>query len=422
MQIKTSTVSEVVSSIKRSLESEFVDLTVVGEVTNLSHSSAGHYYFNLSDDNSSISCALFKMDAFKNPAIRKIKNGDKVLLRGPISLYAKRGTFQIICKRILPYGKGDLKAQYEFLKEKLRSQGFFDDENKKQIPVLPKKIAVITAIRGAALQDFLNIIKRRSLWFDIVIVPSIVQGDTCPRSIIKALNNIEKAEGVDLVVITRGGGSSEDLWGFNDEELVKRVYNFKIPIISAIGHQVDYTLLDYVSDLRCETPSAAAEIISQEQTKLNSRLTRCTRELNSLFRLFKSSLTERLEKVNPLQFAFSLQKKFRQNEIMLEKIKFFEKADPLDINSSQRYLDELIERAKSVLIKKYDEKNQKIILFEKLLGSLDPTKVLGRGYTYIKTNSGKVLSSLREFDSIDKDEIMNIQFSDGNGQVKKVKS
>ena len=256
MDMKALAVSEAVNLIKRSLESEFFDLTIVGEVSNFTSSAAGHFYFTLSDKDASLSCAMFKMDAMRNPIIRKIRNGEKVYLRGPISVYAKRGTFQLLGKKILKYGQGDLKAQFEFLKEKLRSQGFFDLENKKEIPRFPKKIAVVTAKQGAALQDFLNVMKRRSLSYDILICPALVQGDAAPASIIKALNVISSRSDIDLIVITRGGGSMEDLWAFNNEELVKCIYNLKAPVISAIGHQVDFTLSDFVADMRCETPTA----------------------------------------------------------------------------------------------------------------------------------------------------------------------
>jgi exodeoxyribonuclease VII large subunit len=419
VEIQASTVSEVVFSIKKTLEHEYSDVTITGEISNLSYSSAGHYYFTLSDQNSSISCALFKMDAFRNPAIRKIKNGDKVLLRGPVSLYAKRGTFQVICKKIIPYGKGDLKAQFEFLKEKLRSAGYFDEENKIEIPTYPKKVAVITALRGAALQDFLNVMKRRCLWYDICIIPSIVQGDSCPNSIIKAIQKAEDMDGVDTIVITRGGGSMEDLWGFNDENLVKKVFSCEIPVISAIGHQVDYSLLDFVSDLRCETPSAAAEILSQPQTELDTRLRLCARELKTLFMEFRENLINRLEKVNPMQFLYALQNKFRRFEIQLERLKFFKSSDLVKINENQQYIDELIGSCEKQINDKIETKKTRLNHLEHLLSSLDPSNVLNRGYSYLQTKSGNVIASANEFDTISESEVLKIQFSDGQGQVKR---
>src|SRR5690606_12931867 len=217
----------------------------------------------------------------RNPLIRNLKNGDKIVVVGPISVYQKRGSFQLLAKRIFPAGEGQLKLQYERLKARLSQEGLFDIEKKKPIPKFPRRIAVITAEHGAALQDFLNVMERRSLWMDILIIPALVQGDGAPRSLLNALKKAESIEGVDVIVLTRGGGSIEDLWGFNDENLVRAIDNCTIPVISAVGHQVDFTLCDYVSDHRSETPTAAAEILSQPQTELNSRLVFCQSRIKS---------------------------------------------------------------------------------------------------------------------------------------------
>ncbi len=420
MEIKVASVSEIVYSIKKSLEQEFREITVMGEISNLSYSSAGHYYFTLSDENAALSCALFKMDAFKNPVIRKLKDGDKVMLRGPISVYAKRGTFQVICKRITPYGKGDLKAQYEFLKEKLRSEGIFDEEYKLEVPEFPRRIAVLTAKRGAALQDFLNILKRRSIWLDVLICPVTVQGDDCAPSVIKALEKVQKLDDIDVIVITRGGGSMEDLWGFNDERLVRKVFACKIPVISAIGHQVDYTLLDYVSDLRCETPSAAAEVLSQTQTGLKERLRGNGNHLKSLFVSFKMSLQERLDRVNPMQFLHQLHQLLGKHRLSLKELDFFSKEDGLDIRGHQTYIDELASRLERKVHLDTEQLENKLNLFSKVLNSLNPHNVLGRGYTYLSLESGKVLSTSKEFDSIVPEQVIDVHFSDGKRQVKKV--
>jgi len=362
------------------------------------------------------------MDAFKNPVVRKVKNGDKVIVRGPISLYAKRGTFQIICKRIVPYGKGDLKAQYEFLKEKLRVEGLFEAEVKKEIPNLPKRIAVITALGGAALQDFLNIIKRRSIWLDVLIVPATVQGDDCAPSVIKALKRIQNIASIDTVVITRGGGAMEDLWGFNDENLVRTVFNYPIPVISAIGHQVDYTLLDYVSDMRLETPSAAAEVLSQEQTLLKQRLEQGAKELKNLFNEFKYNLQQRIERVNPTQFLMKLQTVFRGYEQRLLKLRLFESEDPIGLLDKQRFLDELVIAFQNGIRRKLESNAQRLEMSDKLLNSLDPNNVLGRGYSYLKSQSGHVISDVERFDNLSDDDTIQVYFKDGQRKVAKVGS
>ena len=276
---KVPSVSEVIFNIKRLLEGEFRTVSVEGEISNLSHSSSGHWYLTLSDSDSSLSAAVFKMDALRNPLMKSLKNGDKVICSGSIGVYNKRGTFQLIVKRISPVGKGDLKEQFEMLKRKLAAEGLFDPQIKKEIPTLPNRIAVITAKGAAALQDFLNIIDRRTQWYDILLSPALVQGDAAPASLRKALFNVIKYsmdapedKKIDVIVFTRGGGSMEDLWAFNDEGLAWDIFNCPIPVISAVGHQVDTTICDMVSDLRCETPSAAAEVLSSAQAEIKETL------------------------------------------------------------------------------------------------------------------------------------------------------
>lgn len=414
-------VSDLVLSIKRLLESEYRDITVEGEISNLSLSSAGHYYFNLSDADTSVSCALFKMDAFRNPMIRKLKDGDKVIVRGPISLYAKRGTFQVICKRITPAGKGDLKAQFEKLKEKLRREGLFDQDKKHEIPALPKKIAIITAKHGAALQDFLNVMKRRSFWYDIVIIPSAVQGDHAPKELRQALKRASEMNDIDVIVLTRGGGSLEDLWAFNDEGLTRDIAECSIPIISAVGHQVDFSLSDFVADLRCETPTAAAELLSQSQTLLSSRMNLCARSLKNRFLEFKIDLQTRLGKINPRRTSLVLQNKIAKYKTRLEQTTLSHRDHLVGIPSMYMRIDESIEKMQRLVERKLEKNSTRLHYSEKLLQNLNPNNVLSRGYAIVEDENRKVVSSLKEFDKIALDSKLTIKFSDGKGQVRKEK-
>ena len=306
MNLETKNVSQVISEIKSLLESEFTNVSIEGEVTNLSLSSSGHWYFTLSDKNASISAALFKMDALRNPMIKKIKDGEKVLLIGDINVYPKRGTFQVIVKKITPLGEGDLKEQFEKLKKRLASEGLFDLERKKAIPALPKRVAIITALRGAALQDFINIYKRRSIWMDLVVIPTLVQGDDAPRSLRASLHSIIKysleappEKKIDIIVLARGGGSVEDLWAFNDEGLAWDLFNCPIPTVSAIGHEVDFSIADYVCDLRAETPSAAAEVITHQQTLIKDKMRTLKVRLLSLIEIKISRFNNRLKHAHP---------------------------------------------------------------------------------------------------------------------------
>lgn len=420
MDVQALSVSDLILEIKTNLETRFPDNTVVGEISNLSHSSAGHYYFNLSDDKSSVSCALFKMDAFRNPAIRKIKNGDKVLVRGPIGLYARRGTFQIICKRILPYGVGNLMAQYEMLKQKLRAEGLFDQDLKRKIPENVSKIAVITALRGAALQDFLNVMKTKGLWYQITIIPSVVQGDACAPSIIKSIEKAIRLE-VDVIVVTRGGGSMEDLWGFNDENLVRFVAKSPIPIVSAVGHQVDYTLIDFASDMRCETPSTAAALLIQGQQELYKRLNFASKDLKSLFFSFKNKVFQRIQKVNPIKVLHLLRERVHRANTRLERVSILQKEDPIGLHEYSMEIDDYMERLKRFLEGSTRDYNHKLNVLSGALKVLDPKNVLSRGYTYLETEkNGSVLSSLEEFDKLDQDELLVTHFKDGKAKVRKV--
>ncbi len=413
-----SSVSDVVGAIKTTLEFEYADILIEGEMSNLSSSSAGHYYFTLSDDQSSLSCALFKMDAMRNPFIRRAKNGDKVIIRGPISVYAKRGTFQLITKKITPSGKGDLKAQFELLKQKLSKEGLFDVTKKVSIPKLPRRIGVITAESGAALQDFLNVLMRRCHWYDILIIPAVVQGDNCANSVIAGIDKAEAIGDLDVLVLTRGGGSMEDLWGFNDESLVRRVAKSKIPIISAIGHQVDFTLLDFVADQRCETPSTAAEFLSQGQTQISDRLQLSLQKLKILFSNFSSKLKNRLDRINPLRVSGLLQQKVSNLMNRLERNNLEKRQNLLKLNDFEFHLDELVSRLETNSKNMVLNSKHRLEIAQKSLFNLNPKQVLSRGYTYIE-DKDTIITNIDDFDALPADHDLKIVFKDGSRNVKK---
>jgi exodeoxyribonuclease VII large subunit len=414
------TVSDLVGSIKESLEEQFQEVMVQGEVTNLSPSGAGHWYFTLSDENASISCALFKGDALRNPLIRNMKNGDKIVLVGPISVYQKRGSFQLLAKRIFPAGEGQLKLQYERLKARLSQEGIFDIEKKKPIPAFPKRVAVITAEHGAALQDFLNVMKRRSLWLDILIVPALVQGDGAPKSLVSALKKTQSIEGIDVIVMTRGGGSLEDLWGFNDENLIRALSDCPIPIISAVGHQVDYTLCDYVADHRSETPTAAAETISQPQTELKSRMIFCQTHLKSdLFKLYQR-VQLMAQKFHPRELLNLMKHKIHEGEKRLSQIHLKDRAEELiGLSEANQRVDEAILKLNHSVDIRTRSLKEHLLRLEQVLGALNPTNVLGRGYSYVSTSNGDVLTSLQEFEKQKTNTKLDIFFHDGKGSALK---
>jgi exodeoxyribonuclease VII large subunit len=417
---KAATVSDLVSSIKNTLEDQFGEVMVQGEVTNLSPSAAGHWYFTLSDENASISCALFKMDALRNPLIRTLKDGDKIVLLGPVSVYQKRGTFQVLAKRIMPAGEGQLKLQFERLKAKLSQEGYFDLERKKPIPQFPKRIAVITAEHGAALQDFLNVLKRRSLWMDVVIIPAVVQGDTSAKSLLSALIKAQNLEGVDVIVLTRGGGSLEDLWSFNDESLVKAISACNIPVISAVGHEVDYSLCDYVADHRSETPTAAAETLSQPQTELAGRIQYCQSHLKgNLFKAYQE-VQLLIHKFHPLEMLNMMKQKVQKAEKRLLAFNLMERAPELiGHQEASQKLDEYFMRLNHSTQIQTQGVREKLKRFEQVLSALNPKKVLERGYSYAEGQGGEVITSLKQFNKLTPYEKLKLTFHDGTGTVTK---
>lgn len=413
--IKPSTVSEIIGQIKGSLESSFKSIYIQGEVSNLSKTIAGHYYFTLSDRDSSLSCALFKGDALRNPLVKNLKNGDEIIVSGSISVYAKRGIFQLLAKRIVPAGSGKLQLEFEKLKSMLGSQGYFDLSSKKSIPAFPKKIAVITAPYGAALQDFLNIIKRRMLWCEIVIIPAVVQGNESEGSLIMALQKAQEINGVETIVLTRGGGSIEDLWSFNSEALVYEIAACEIPIISAIGHQVDFTLSDYASDLRCETPSAAAEHLSQSHTHINMRIEANIHKLSSLGLNLHSILDKKLKRYNPHRLVSLLQAQLKAKDDQLRTLKpdllLLELKNKYD---KKEYINSLLSRASKSLKTKEKESIIRLKTFESQLRAINPTNVLGRGFSLIRKN-GELITSSQKLQSGD---LISIELKDGKEKAK----
>ena len=426
MSLEVKKVSQIVGEIKNLLEGEFANVSIEGEITNLSLSSAGHWYFTLSDKDSALSAALFKMDALRNPQMRNIKDGDKVIVVGDISVYPKRGTFQVIVKRIVPVGVGDLKEQFEKLKRKLAAEGLFDMDKKKPIPAMPKRVAIITAQRGAALQDFINIYKRRSIWMDLLVIPSVVQGADAPRSIRASLHNVLKysmeappEKKIDLIVFARGGGSLEDLWAFNDEGLAYDIFNCPIPTISAIGHEVDFSISDFVADLRSETPSAAAEVITHHQTMIKEKMLTLKSRLKSVMAIKMSRLENRLKHAHPhnilnilLSKLASLQKRLVRCDIqkrLHELTKVHEFYIELDENLTrmQQYMKEYFKELKHKLEKSRD-----------VLKVLNPKNVLERGYGYVETDHGKVVGSTSDFDHLPKTAVLSLHFYDGKRKIR----
>jgi exodeoxyribonuclease VII large subunit len=263
--MKTVTVSELTFAIKSLLEPAFRAVCVQGEISNFKLQTSGHLYFSLKDPNSQISCALFKGNASK--LTRLPKEGDQVIAIGELSLYAPRGQYQLIVRELQFHGMGELLLKFEQLKETLRARGWFDRQ-KKPLPKLPKRIGVITSPTGAVIQDILHILTRRFAGFHVILNPVKVQGEGAANEIAQAIYDFNKYDLADVLIVGRGGGSIEDLWAFNEEIVAKALFESKIPTISAVGHETDVTIADWVADVRAPTPSAAAEIVIAEKANL----------------------------------------------------------------------------------------------------------------------------------------------------------
>lgn len=280
-QQKIYQVSELNQKARMLLEAEFMNVWISGEISNFVRASSGHWYFSLKDNRAQIKGAMFKGN---NRNVRaQIGDGTQVLVRGRLSLYEPRGDYQLIVETMEPAGEGLLKQEFEKLKYRLAELGLFDQDVKRPIPENPKRVGVITSPTGAAVHDILTVLNRRSPQTEVIIYPTMVQGEHAAENLIWAINAANYRNEVDVLIVGRGGGSLEDLWSFNDEALAHTIYNSALPIISAVGHEVDVSISDFVADLRAPTPSAAAEIVSSDNTELKNKTTQYYSRLLSAF-------------------------------------------------------------------------------------------------------------------------------------------
>ena len=274
------TVSQITDLIKEILEGAFRTIAIEGEISNWRPSTAGHIYFTLKDSDAQIRCVMFRSYACRVPF--KIADGMQVILKGRVSIYERDGQYQFYAEEIHPVGEGDLSVAFNRLKEKLEKEGLFSPENKRPIKRFPRKIAVLTANTGAAVHDILNITAKRYPICEILLCPVTVQGDTAAASMIDMLERVYRRDDIDTIIIGRGGGSLEDLWAFNDENLARKIYRSPIPVISAVGHETDFTICDFVADVRASTPSHAAELAVPDMSSITAFLDDCNQKLRTV--------------------------------------------------------------------------------------------------------------------------------------------
>ncbi|MBU1854015.1 MAG: exodeoxyribonuclease VII large subunit [Candidatus Omnitrophica bacterium] len=324
-------VSELTSSIKIILEDSFPNIWVEGEISNFKSPSSGHFYFTLKDSKSELKSVFFKSSNEKTKF--EIKDGMQVICLGRISIYDKQGVYQLYVQKVEPKGIGMLQLAFEQLKEKLFKEGLFDESRKRPIPMLPDRIGIITSSTGAAIRDILHVLKRRFANVEIIINPVKVQGEGAKEEIRDAIQDFNKLNNVDVIIVGRGGGSLEDLWAFNEEIVARAIYNSKLPVISAVGHEIDWTISDFVADLRAPTPSSAAELVIAKKSELSEALDNIEKRLKS----FPLEVIEKheqhlddLEDDLILRFKHYIELKEGRFNLLFEKI---EMLNPLSILS-----------------------------------------------------------------------------------------
>lgn len=422
-KLPIASVSELLYQVKNIVNETFDFVAVRGAITNFSASASGHYYFSLSENSSLINAVMFRSSAIRFPIMNKLKDGDQIECVAEVTVYEKRGTIQLVVRQIRLAGEAGLKMEFERIKKKLESLGLFSLDRKKRIPQIPKKIGVITAPKSAAVQDFVNIVKRRGRVLDVVVVPSAVQGDQAAGQVISGLekileyNKLNAEDKIEVVVICRGGGSLEDLWAFNNEKLCLKVSDYPLPVVSAIGHQTDFSILDFVSDLRVETPSAAAELLTQKNFELLNHLNNLKKQLSSSTLMHIQRYRLRLEKRAPhklkqilLNLVLSYKRKLDGMSLLKRPEKY------LKIYDYQIQLDSFrssLSRFTEINLLKLTEKLKHL---ESNLRVLNPNSVMDRGYAIIKDRNENVIAELSQL----KTNELTINFKDGKIDVKKI--
>ncbi|MFM7119516.1 MAG: exodeoxyribonuclease VII large subunit [Gammaproteobacteria bacterium] len=407
------TVSALARAARVLLEDHFQVLWVEGEVSNFRRPASGHWYFTLKDSDAQLRCAMF---AGRNRAHRREpRDGDRVLVRGRLSLYEPRGDFQFIAEHLEPAGAGALRAAFEALKTRLAAEGLFDPARKRPLPAMPRRLAIISSASAAALRDVLHVIERRFPVLDVVLLPVSVQGDAAANEIVAALARVGST-GADVALLTRGGGSLEDLWAFNLEPVARAIAACPIPVVSAIGHQTDFTIADFVADLRAPTPSAGAELLTPDRVELHARLdaaaARLTRALSGqLHGLGRHTAHLRARLVNPktrleqqMQRADELAERLtraviRQREAAALRLRMHARrllrAHPATrLPPASAALTRARMRLTAAQARAEERRNARLVAAVRALSALSPLATLGRGYAILTDPSARQLTAV----------------------------
>ncbi len=389
MKINPITVTELNKYVKDSIaQDEFLNNVLVkGEISNYKHHYTGHLYFTLKDEKSLIKCVMFK--TYADNLKFEPKDGMKIIIFGTVSVFERDGIYQIYAKSMQEDGVGDLYAAYEQLKEKLTLEGLFDERNKKKIPMMPKVIGVLTSNTGAVIRDIINVSTRRNPNVYIRLLPVPVQGAGAAEKIVKAIKRMNDENLADVIILARGGGSLEDLWPFNEEIVARAIFASELPVISAVGHETDFTIADFVADLRAPTPSAAAELAVPDIEDLKY-------DLNLYDRRMRMALKKKTE-IMRLRFEKCMNSSVYQ--------------DPYQkINDRYLLVDKYMKQLENMQIRKIKDAKIKMTGLISKLDALSPLKTLARGYSLVENNEHKVITKVKDLKTGDN---INIRFQDG---------
>lgn len=384
-------ITEITRQIKGTLELGFSDVWIQGEISNFKLHSSGHLYFTLKDEGSQISAVMWRGRA--STMLFRPTDGMKVIAKGRISVYEPRGSYQIDCYQLQPVGIGELQKAFELLKQKLYSEGLFDEEYKKPLPPYPQTIGVITSPTGAAVHDIISVLSRRQPSVEVIVIPVKVQGIGAAEEIVEAVELCNQKKLVDVLIVGRGGGSLEDLWAFNEEIVARVIFASEIPVISAVGHEIDFSISDFVADLRAPTPSAAAELVVKDKN-----------ELVEIIRNFQYTLSENIK--------YSITEKRKAIQHIIESYSFNR---PLDlVRQKSQQLDEVDRRLSTSMHHYYKHIKQRTSTLQHRIQSLNPKQILKRGYAIVK-QKGKIVSLVQ---SMELHSSAEIEMYDGFADVK----
>lgn len=363
------------------------DVLVKGELSNFKAHSSGHMYMSLKDEGGVIRAVMFRSSAAKLNF--KPQNGMKVIAHGRIAVYERDGQYQLYIDSMQQEGQGDLYAAFEHLKIKLSAEGLFDPAHKKPLPKYPKKVGVVTAPTGAAIRDIINVLSRRFSYADIVLYPVLVQGENSAASICGAIEYFNQTKLADVLIVGRGGGSIEDLWSFNEESVARTIYNSEIPIVSAVGHEIDFTISDFTADLRAPTPSAAAELVVPAQAEL-------TEKFNNVYRRMYTRAMSVIER-GKMRISNCTERPAFKNPVQA-------------VNDERQYLDSVSHMFETACKNAVLAKRQRLAQDAVRLDGLSPLGTLGRGYSLARTPDGKVIRSVKQVKS---GNVLNVKVADG---------